>query len=211
MDLERLVSDLHTFQELLFHVGNTCGRKERGEHVFMRKDVIEHRARFDYTGPTNSTWHSVGAFPVSSFLVSERRLTAVGPSHLFRAVVGRIHHDGVVFEAEFFQFVEQQADVVIVLEHTIGINTEASLTFPFGRKVRPNMHARRVPPEEEWLVPFLRIVHKAERFLRKFIIYSIRLIVSGPVNSIFCVPSGLAQLWSTPRVAYLLRISGSLK
>ena len=30
---------------------------------------------------------------------------------------------------------------------------------------------------------------------------SMRFLVSGPVSSIFCVPSGLAQLWITPRVA----------
>lgn len=28
---------------------------------------------------------------------------------------------------------------------------------------------------------------------------SMRLIVRGPVSSIFCVPSGSAQLWRTPR------------
>ena len=28
---------------------------------------------------------------------------------------------------------------------------------------------------------------------------SMRLRVSGPVSSIFCVPSGSAQLWMTPR------------
>jgi hypothetical protein len=40
---------------------------------------------------------------------------------------------------------------------------------------------------------------------------SMRFLFRGPVSSIFCVPSGLAQLWITPRVAYRLRISGSLK
>ena len=40
---------------------------------------------------------------------------------------------------------------------------------------------------------------------------SMRLMVSGPVSSIFCVPSGFAQVWITPRVAYFFCISGSLK
>ena len=30
-------------------------------------------------------------------------------------------------------------------------------------------------------------------------IVSIRFFVSGPVSSIFCVPSGSAKLWITPR------------
>ena len=40
---------------------------------------------------------------------------------------------------------------------------------------------------------------------------SMRFLLSGPVLSIFCVPSGLAQVWITPRVPYFLRSSGSLK
>ena len=39
----------------------------------------------------------------------------------------------------------------------------------------------------------------------------IRFLLSAPVLSIFCVPSGLAQVWMTPRVPYFLRISGFLK
>ncbi len=42
-------------------------------------------------------------------------------------------------------------------------------------------------------------------------IVSMRFLVSGPVGSIFCVPSGLAQVWITPRVPNRFRISGSLK
>ena len=42
-------------------------------------------------------------------------------------------------------------------------------------------------------------------------IVSMRFLPSGPSFSIFCVPSGLAQVWSTPRVSNLLISSGSLK
>ena len=38
---------------------------------------------------------------------------------------------------------------------------------------------------------------------------SMRLMVSGPVFSIFCVPSGLAQLCSTPRGPNFFLNSGS--
>ena len=40
---------------------------------------------------------------------------------------------------------------------------------------------------------------------------SMRFLFSAPVSSILWVPSGFAQAWITPRVAYLLIISGSLK
>ena len=42
-------------------------------------------------------------------------------------------------------------------------------------------------------------------------IVSIRFLVNAPVLSIFCVPSGLAQVWMTPRVPNRFRNSGSLK
>ena len=38
-----------------------------------------------------------------------------------------------------------------------------------------------------------------------------RFLVSGPVLSILCVPSGLAQVWSTPRVPNLLAQFGVLE
>ena len=40
---------------------------------------------------------------------------------------------------------------------------------------------------------------------------SMRFLFSGPVLSIFCVPSGFAQVWITPRVPKRFRSSGSLK
>ena len=39
---------------------------------------------------------------------------------------------------------------------------------------------------------------------------SMRLRVSGPVSSIFCVPSGCAQLWMTPRGPKRFLKAGSL-
>ena len=41
-------------------------------------------------------------------------------------------------------------------------------------------------------------------------IVSMRFFVSGPVSSIFCVPSGCAQLWMTPRGPKRFLKAGSL-
>ena len=38
-----------------------------------------------------------------------------------------------------------------------------------------------------------------------------RRLARGPMLSILCVPSGFAQVWSTPRVPNRVRNSGSLK
>ena len=42
-------------------------------------------------------------------------------------------------------------------------------------------------------------------------IVSMRFLVSGPVLSIFCVPSGFAQVWITPRVPNFLLQLGILE
>ena len=51
--------------------------------------------------------------------------------------------------------------------------------------------------------------NSAERAAMSSSIVSIRFLVSGPVSSIFCVPSGWAKLWITPRGAKFLRKLGN--
>ena len=53
--------------------------------------------------------------------------------------------------------------------------------------------------------------YSSEALVTSSSMVSMRLMVSGPVLSIFCVPSEFAQQWSTPRVPYFFRIAGSLK
>ncbi len=98
MNLEGLVADFHTLLELLLHVGHAGSGQQRREHVFVGEDVIEHSAGLDDAGPTNGRRHAVTAFPVGILLPAERRGAAIGPREFLRAVVGRIHLDGVTFE-----------------------------------------------------------------------------------------------------------------
>ena len=129
MDLEGLVADLHALEQLLLHVGHAGGGQQRGQHVFVREDVVEDGAGLDDAGPADGARHAVAAFPVAVLLAAEGRRAAVGPGELLRAVVGGIHDDGVVFEAEFLELVEQLADVRVVLDHAVGIDAEAGLAL----------------------------------------------------------------------------------
>src|SRR5437667_6269804 len=59
-----------------------------------------------------------------------------------------------------------------MLQHTVGINTQTSLAFPLGRKVRPDVHPGGIPPEKEWFVLLLGFFHEAQSFLGKLIVHS---------------------------------------
>ena len=70
--------------------------------------------------------------------------------------------------------------------------------------MRPDVHAGGVPPEKNGLSAFAASVEVIERGLGDFLVNRLHaLLASGPVLSIFCVPSALAQVWITPRVAEL--------
>ena len=106
MHLEGLVTDFHSLEQLFLHVRHAGGGEKRGQHVFVREDVVEDGAWLDDTGPADGAGHAVGAFPVTRLLVAEGRSATVGPGEFLRAVVGGVHDDGVVFEAEFLELVE---------------------------------------------------------------------------------------------------------
>ena len=106
--LERLVARLvAALLELLDDI-RVAGRRGQGrEHVLVREDLVGHGARLDHAGPANGTGHSPAALEVGGLLAAERRRAAVWPAHHLGAVVGRVHHDGVVGDAELVELVEQ--------------------------------------------------------------------------------------------------------
>jgi hypothetical protein len=100
MDLEVRVADFHALQELLFHVRNARGREKRGRPVQVRNNAVINRAGFDVARPAYHRGHAVSAFPVGVLLAAERRHARVRPGVRVGAVVGGIHDDGVVRDAE---------------------------------------------------------------------------------------------------------------
>ncbi len=54
---------------------------------------------FNNAGPANRSWHAKSALPLRGLLVAKHGGTTVGPGEKLRAVVRRIHNDGVVGNA----------------------------------------------------------------------------------------------------------------
>ena len=95
----------------------------------------------------------------------------------------------------------------VVLDHAVRIDAQPGLAFGFLLQVGEDVHPCRVPPAEERLVvltAFSMNFRLASRNSPSTV--SIRLIVSGPVSSIFWVPSAFA---SSTRGPYFFLNSGS--
>ena len=72
-------------------------------------------AGLDHARPADERGHAEAAFPLGVLLAAEHRRAAVGPGEGLGAVVGRVHHDGVVGDAEPVDGVEKLAHVVVML------------------------------------------------------------------------------------------------
>ena len=70
-----------------------------------------------------------------------------------RAVVGRVHDEGVVGDAELVEIVEHLADVLVVVDHRVVIGRLPAARLPeaLGLGVGAEMHVGRVEPDEERL------------------------------------------------------------
>ena len=54
----------------------------------------------------------------------------------------------------------QLPDLIIMLQHAIGINIQAGFSIPFVRNVREHMHTGGVEPDEKRLAFLLRTLHE---------------------------------------------------
>ena len=134
MDLEGLVADSLALQQFVLQVGLAGRREERLEHVFVRADFVDDGTRLDDARPPDRGRYAVAALPLRILLSAEHRRTAVGPGERFRAVVGRIHDDGVVLDAQLLELREQLAHHPVVLDHAVGIDAETGVAD--GRRLQ---------------------------------------------------------------------------
>jgi len=79
-----------------------------------------------------------------------------------RSVVGRIHHESIVGDAQLVEQVEHLADVLVVVDHRVVVGklpaTRLAKTFRFG--VREQMHVGCVEPYKEGFVRLVRSLDK---------------------------------------------------
>jgi len=136
----------------------------------VRDEVVVDRAGPDHAGPADDQGHAEAAFPSRAFFAVEGGDPAVGPAARFRPVVSAVDHDRVVVDPEFLQLVQEQADVIVVFHHAIGIEPDPGPALRFLLQPRPDVHARRAHPDEERLVRFVGAVNEIQARGREFFI-----------------------------------------
>ena len=75
----------------------------------------------DLLGPSNHQRHAEGAFPVGVLFAAKRRHPGVRPRVHVRTVIGRVHDERVVRNAQLIQQVQHLADVLVVVDHRVVV------------------------------------------------------------------------------------------
>ena len=101
------------------------------------------------TGPAQKGRDPVGPFPVAVLLGTEVGGGCIGPCVEVRPVIGGVHDDSVVGDAELVEFVQDHADVPVVLDHAVTVLILTADAAQFVLHVGAEVHARGIPPEEE--------------------------------------------------------------
>ena len=162
MDVEFLSADRAAIKELLGHVRIAGGSEQGRKHVDVGDNAVQPRAGLDLARPAHETRHAPAALPVGVLVAAERRVTGVRPGVVLRSVVGGIHDDRVVGDAQLIELVEHLADLLIVGDHAIAVGVLAALADILCGDVGTEVHGRRVVPEEEGLVRLRLLLHPRE-------------------------------------------------
>ena len=126
----------------------------------MRHDLVDDLSFRDTTGPANHRGNAEAALPVSILLTSERRNRGIRPGIEVRAVVSRVHHDGVIGHTELVQVVEHFTHHHVVTHHGVVVETLPGQSAFVIRGVRIKVHPRGVHPDKEWLALLNRSRHE---------------------------------------------------
>src|SRR4051812_45219349 len=152
MNIEILTAYCATVEELFGDVGIAGGGQQRREHIDMADDAVQDRACLDLARPPHEAWHTPSALPVGVLLAPERCVCTVGPSVVLRSVVGGVHDDSVIGDAQFFELVEYHPDLLVVDDHAIAIRVLSALAEVLFCDMGPKVHSRRVIPKEKRLL-----------------------------------------------------------
>ena len=131
--------------------GSPGGGQEGGQPVQVADDLVGHGAGLDLAGPAHHGRHPEGALPVGVLLVAEGRHAAVGPGVHMRPVVGAVHDDGVVGDAQVIQLLQQGAHALVMVDHDVVVFRlpAAGLAQALGLGMGAEVHVRGVEPHEE--------------------------------------------------------------
>ncbi len=102
-----------------------------------------------------------------------------------RAVVGRIHDDGVVGDAQVIQRLEDRADVLVVVNHRVVVFALPAAGLPHAlglHCVRKCMCVKFTQTKNGLPAAFWRLMKSTARAAKSSSKVSIRFLVSGPVS-----------------------------
>ena len=159
-------------------------------------------------GPADHRRHAEATFPVGRLLTSERGAATIGPAHHLGPVVGGVHDDGVVRDAQVVEFLQQLAHMPVVLDHAVGVKPRPVLPSRFLLQVRKDVHARAVELAEERLAGLVLAVDEVQRRGEEFLIHCLHALAgqrAGILDLAVC-----RALRITPRGPKRLRNSGFL-
>src|SRR5262245_20045534 len=112
-----LLTERHAFKELIYDVGVSCRRSERGQPVEAGEYPVLDRARLNLAGPADESRYPEAAFEDGALGRLEWRHATVWPGEDFCAVIGGEDDNGVVGFADILQVLHQRADIVVQLSH----------------------------------------------------------------------------------------------
>jgi hypothetical protein len=103
-------------------------------------------------GQRNIARHPIGSFPIRIFFAAEH--SGIWPTVHVRAVVGPVHDEGVVGNAEVIQSPEDRADVLVMIDHGIVVRALETPRLPDALRLGmgAEVHVGEVHPDEERLV-----------------------------------------------------------
>ena len=149
---------LWPFKQLFLDVGLARGRQQGGHPVQVGDDAVDHLACRDLAGPAHGGGHAETAFPGGRLFAVERGGAAVRPGEDLGAVVGAVDDDGVVGDVQLVEQIEQLADMAVMLDHAVRVETVTGLALGLRLEVGEDVHARGVEPDEKRLVSLDRPV-----------------------------------------------------
>ena len=149
-----------SLQQLLFDVGIARGGDKRWEPVIAGKHAVNNRAWLDMARPADHRRYAEAAFPAGVFLSTERGFARIWPGGRHWAVIGGVNQDGIVFNAQIFNFLQHFTNHLVVLNHPVCIRPQTCGTNAAVFQVGFVVHTRGVEPGKERFPGFHLTFHK---------------------------------------------------
>ena len=211
MDLVGHIAGLVPLEQFFLDVRGAGGSQQRRHPVQVRHDFVAYRAGLDVPGPADHAGDAIRALPVGVLLVAEGGHPRVRPTVHVRAVVGAVHDDRVISDAEIVDFLEQASDILVMVDHRIVVLALPPPRLPaaVGFDVRSEVHVGEVHPHKHRLARLVLLLDELGRPGRDVVVdrfHSLFRERAGVLNFLASLPS--ARQCKTPRGPNFFRKPG---